>query len=77
MRQYYLIAWASRYLEHRHPNELNNDLRISSDNMPCKGGLKNYPAVIILNYLEMSIKLSNQFGKYNAGAIVKIQYANN
>jgi hypothetical protein len=50
---------ASRNLEHRYPNELTDDLRINSDNMPYKGGLKNYLAVIILNYLEMGIKLSD------------------
>jgi hypothetical protein len=71
-RQYNLIVWAGRNLEHRHPDELTDDLRINSDNMPCKGGLKNHPVVIIMNYLEMSIKLSDQSGKYNVGAVVEI-----
>jgi hypothetical protein len=71
-RQDNLIKWAGRNLEHRHPNELADDLRINNDNVPCKGGLKNHPSVITLNYLEMSTKLSNQPGKNNAGVVVEI-----
>jgi hypothetical protein len=55
-RQDYLIMWADRKLEHRHPNGLTDDLRINSDNMPIYRGLKNQAAVIILYYLEISIK---------------------
>jgi hypothetical protein len=55
-RQDYLIAWAGRKLKHRHPNELTDDLRINSDNMSFHRGLKNQPALIILNNLEISIK---------------------
>jgi len=53
-RQYYLIVSAGRNLEHRHPDELTDDLRINSDTMPAHRGLKNQPAVIILNNLEIS-----------------------
>jgi len=56
MRRYYLIVRAARSLEHRHPNELTDDLRINSDNMPFYKGLKNHHAVIILNNLKISIK---------------------
>jgi hypothetical protein len=55
-RQYYLIVRAGRNLEHRNPDELTDDLRINSDNMPIHKGLKNQPTVIIQNNLEISIK---------------------
>jgi len=69
-RQDYLIVWASRKLEHRHPDELTDDLRINSDTF--HGGLKNHPGVIILNNLEISITQSDQPGEYNTGTVVKI-----
>jgi hypothetical protein len=40
--------------------------------MPIHKGLKNQPAVIILNNLELSIKHSDQPGEHNIGAVVKI-----
>jgi hypothetical protein len=63
-RQYYLIVRAGRNLEHRNPDELTDDLRINSDNMPIHKGLKNQPTVIIQNNLEIV--------KHYTGAIVKI-----
>jgi hypothetical protein len=50
-RQDYLIVWAGRKLEHRHPDELTGDLRINSDDIPVDKGLKNHPTVIIPNNL--------------------------
>jgi hypothetical protein len=58
-RRYYLIVREGRNMEHRHPNELTDDLRINSDNLPFHKGLKNHPTVIILNNVEISIKLSD------------------
>jgi hypothetical protein len=43
-RQNYLIVWADRNLEHRHPNALIDDLRITSDNMSFHRGLTNHPS---------------------------------
>jgi hypothetical protein len=40
--------------------------------MPIHSGLKNHPAVIILNNLEIGIKQSDQPGEHNTGAVVKI-----
>jgi hypothetical protein len=55
-RQYYLIVRADRNLEHMHPDELTDELRINSDNLPFHRGLKNHATVIILNNLKISIK---------------------
>jgi hypothetical protein len=55
-RQNYLIVWTGRNLEHRHPDELIDDLRINSDTMPFHRGLKNHPTVIILYNLVISIE---------------------
>jgi len=71
-RQDYLIIWAGRNLEYRHPNDLTDDLRINSDNMPIHSGLKNHLPVIILNNLKIGIKQSDQPGEHNTSAVVKI-----
>jgi len=39
-RKKYLILWAGKNLEHRHPDELTDDLWINR-------GLKNHPTVIV------------------------------
>jgi hypothetical protein len=71
-RQDNLIVWVGKKLEHRHPDELTDDMRINSDNMSVHRGLKNQPPVIILNNLEISIKQSNQPSEHNACTVVKI-----
>jgi hypothetical protein len=40
--------------------------------MPIHSGLKNHPAVVILNNLEIGIKQPNQPGEHNTGVVVKI-----
>jgi hypothetical protein len=71
-RQNNVIKRTSRYLEHRHPDDLADDLRINHDNMPCKGGLKNNAIIIILHNLEIGIELPDQPREPNAGVVVEV-----
>jgi hypothetical protein len=54
--QYYFIEGTGRNLKHRCPDDLTDDLRINSNNMPYKGRLKNNAIVIILYHLKIGLK---------------------
>jgi hypothetical protein len=54
--QYYFIEGTGRNLKHRYPDDLTDDLRINSNNMPCKGRLNNNAIVIILYHLKIGLK---------------------
>jgi len=40
--------------------------------MPLNSRLKDNATVLILHNLQMSVELSDQFGEYDAGAIVEV-----
>jgi hypothetical protein len=70
--QHDLIERTGRNLKHGYINDLVDDHRINHDDMPHNSRLKDNAIVLILHYLYMSIKLSDQPSEHNVGAVVGV-----
>lgn len=60
--QHHFIEGIGKNLEHRHPNNLADDLMINHNNMPCNRRLYDNHIVIILY----------QSGEHNVGTVVEV-----
>jgi hypothetical protein len=50
-RKHHLIIWTAGQIEDWYPNEVADDLRINSDDVPVNNGLQYQPTLIILCHL--------------------------
>jgi hypothetical protein len=64
-----MIGWNSK---HRNPDDGTDNLWVNLNDVPLNSSLKNNPSVIILNYLQVPIKIMHQPGIHRACTIVQI-----
>jgi hypothetical protein len=67
-----LYEGTGRYRQDWNINDGTDDLRINLKHVALNGSLKNDPMVLILNHLQIPVKLPHQFGTYCACTVVKI-----
>jgi len=69
---YVLYQGTGRYRQDWNINDGTDDLRIKLKHVALNGSLKNDPMVLILNHLQIPVKLPHQFGTYCGCTVVKI-----